>query len=42
MKIAKNVATALLAAVLSVGLLGSALASPAAADSSWGKGHAIP
>jgi len=43
MKIAKKVATALVAAVLSVGLLGSALASPAAAgDSSWGKGRAIP
>ena len=42
MEIAKKVATALVAAVLSVGLLGSTLASPAAADSSWGKGRAIP
>ncbi|HYH33944.1 MAG TPA: hypothetical protein VD814_02200 [Nocardioides sp.] len=41
MKIAKRVATALAAAVLSIGLLGS-IASPAAADSSWGKGVAIP
>ena len=41
MKIAKKVATALVAAVLSVGLLGS-IAGPAAADTSWGKGAAIP
>ena len=39
MKIVKKVATALTAAVLCLGLLGSA---PAAADSSWGKGVAIP
>ena len=40
MKIAKLVATALTAAVLGLGLLGSA---PAAGDSSWGKGDvAIP
>jgi hypothetical protein len=39
MKIAKLVAAALTAAVLCTGLLGSA---PAAADSSWGKGVAIP
>ena len=41
MKIVKKVATALTAAVLCLGLLGSA---PAAADSSWGKGgsSAIP
>jgi len=41
MKIAKKVATALAAAVLSVGLLGS-VAGPAAADSSWGKGVVAP
>jgi hypothetical protein len=41
MKIAKKVATALVAAVMSVGLLGS-IAGPAAADTSWGKGAAIP
>ncbi len=37
MKIARKMATATLAAVLSVGLLGSTV-SPAAADTSWGKG----
>ena len=42
MKIAKKVATALLAGVLSVGLLGSVAAPAAAGDSSWGKGRAIP
>ena len=41
MKIAKKVAAALAAGILSVGLLGS-IAGPAAADTSWGKGVAIP
>ncbi|WP_432477764.1 hypothetical protein [Nocardioides sp. GXQ0305] len=41
MKIAKKVATALVAAVLSLGLLGST-AGTATADTSWGKGVAIP
>ena len=40
MKIAKKVAAGLVAAVLSVGLLGS-IAGPAAADSSWGKGGVV-
>ena len=41
MRIATKVATALVAAVMSVGLLGS-VAGPAAADTSWGKGVANP
>jgi len=41
MKIAKKEATVLIAAVLSVGHLGS-MAGPAAADTSWGKGVATP
>lgn len=41
MKIAKLLATALATGVLSVGLLGS-MAAPAVADTSWGKGVAIP
>jgi len=41
MRIAKKVATALAAAVLSVGLLGS-ISGPAVADGSCGKGIATP
>jgi hypothetical protein len=40
MKIAKKVATALTAVVLSIGLLGT-MAGPAVADTSWGKGGRV-